>query len=353
MSENEPMLLDETAVSAQTPRAFWFSFLSTAYCKYSHKISTRATGTYAVHDHPYYEMMYVISGQVDFFIAGHVFPIGGGTLVTFPPGARHGVLVRTSAPYERYTMHFDPRALSMERRRLLLHAIPKDLLGFASEEQSGAAVWRGMENSGMMQVLEAIETLRDADPSTQEAVLPIYLEALLATLIPRTAQPQAGSSASRRALSQQEEIVSWVDQHYTEPITLDSLAEHFYLSKGYLSTQFRQATGKSVKDYVRARRVAHVQMLLSTGLPPAQAAARVGFADYTTFYRAYVRTVGHAPSADCKSGISDAPLAEALGAPLPLKTPGGGAGPIVYPIDGTANEDPSMEGVVIAEPAKK
>ena len=330
---------------AESPRAMWLCNVISDLCKFSHKISSRVTGSYAVHEHPFYELVYVVSGEVDFFIAGHVYPIGSGTLLTFPPGVRHGVLVRTSAPYERYTMHFDARAVGMERRMLLLSSIPQDILGVVTAEQGEAAIWRNMERSGLAQTLEAMETLRNMSRDTLASVMPIYLEAVLAALIPRSGHSQAFSADSKRNGSQQQ-IVAWVDQHYTEPSTLETLAEHFFLSKGYLSALFRQATGSTLKDYVRARRMAHVQTLLSIGIPPAQAAARVGFADYTTFYRAYVRSFGHPPSADSGSREVDALLADALTA----RRPGGEESEhaVIFPVDGTENEDPSMINAVEA-----
>ncbi|MBR5110323.1 MAG: AraC family transcriptional regulator [Clostridia bacterium] len=332
--------------TGEGPRAVWITSVYSSLCKYAHKISSRPTGTYAVHDHPFYEMVYVVSGQVDFFIAGHVYAIGSGTLLTFPPGVRHGVLVRTDAPYERYTLHFDPRLLSMERRRLLLNALPADLLGFVPVAQGENAVWRNMESSGVIQVLEAMETLRAVEQDKLPELIPIYVEAVLAALVPRAARERAAPGAARHPLGQKEQIVSWVDQHYTEAITLDSLAERFYLSKGYLSALFRQATGSSLKDYVRARRMAHVQLLLSSGVPAAQAAARVGFSDYTTFYRAYVRTFGHAPSADCETGGRDALLEKALSVPHPDSW---ASDEILFPSDGTETEDPSMVNAVRAD----
>ncbi len=327
----------------QGPRAIWISSLSSPQCRFAHKISSRPTGTYAVHDHPSYELLYVVSGQVEFFIAGHVFAVGGGTLLTFPPGVMHGVLVRTDSPYERYTLHFDPQVLSMERRRLLLRSMPSDLLGVATVQQGQNAVWEKMESSGVLRMLEAMEGLRGTDPEMLSELMPIYLEGILAALIPHAAKKRSSPTAPSRPLDQLEQIISWVDQHYTESISLESLAEKFFLSKGYLSTLFRQATGSSVKDYVRARRMAHVRLLLASGMNASQAASRVGFSDYTTFYRAYMRSFGHAPSHDCDAG-HDVLLEQALTAQA--KT--------VEAVDesegGTEKEDPSMINAVWANP---
>lgn len=346
MSENGPIQKYDL-YSVEGPRAIWISSVYSPLCRFAHKISSRPTGTYAVHDHTVYELVYVVSGQVEFFIAGHVFPIGGGALLTFPPGVMHGVLVRTDTPYERYTLHFDPRMLSMERRRLLLSSMPGELLGVATAQQGKNAVWEKMESSGVLQLLEAMEVLRGAEQETLEELIPIYLEAILAALIPHAARKRSGPAPSPRPLDQLEQIVSWVDQHYTEAISLDSLADRFFLSKGYLSSLFRQATGSSVKDYVRARRMAHVQLLLSSGMPASQAASRVGFSDYTTFYRAYVRSFGHAPSRDCGLDGRNALLEQALAA----QGAGNKKDVLALNADNVDNqdEDPSMANAVWAE----
>jgi AraC-like DNA-binding protein len=316
-------------------------------CKFSHKISSRPTSTYAVHNHPFHELIYILSGQVDFFIAGHVFPVNSGTLMTFPPGVMHGVMVKSDAPYERYTMHFDERMLSMERRRLLMSSMPSDLLGVAAQQQADHAIWRNMENSGILQLLEAMEVLRTLEQDKLSELMPIYLEAVLAALIPRASRERGDPGKEKRPQGQLEQIVTWVDQHYTESISLDTLADRFYLSKGYLSMLFRQATGSSLKEYVRNRRMAHVQLLLSSGMPISQAASRVGFSDYTTFYRAYVRSFGHAPSTDCTPGERDALLEKALSAPGSALPSGSNA--IVFPENGTENQDPSMINAVEAD----
>ena len=111
---------------------------------------------------------------------------------------------------------------------------------------------------------------------------------------------------------------------------------------------FRQSAGSSVRDYIRARRMAHVRLLLSSGMPAAQAAVRVGYTDYTTFYRTYVRSFGHPPSADSGASEPDTLLKQALSA-----SPGDAEGikPVLFPVDGTENEDPSMVNAVLAEDA--
>lgn len=329
-----------TEPESTTPPAVWISALTTPLCKYAHKSSTQATGTYSVHTHGYYEIVYIVSGDVEFMIDMHPFRVGNHTLVAFPPEMRHGVLVDSKRPYERYTLHFDPACLSVERRMLLQEALAPGT-GHPRDE---ACVWKNMETSGVLQCLEAMETLHTANPDTVEMLLPIYVEALLATLyaVRQTRLPSA--QPQPRPTTAQQDLVLWVEQHYTEPVTLDSLAERFFLSRGYVNTLFRRATGSTVKAYVQQRRMSYAQMLLSAGLSPAQAATRAGFEDYTTFYRTYLRFFGHAPSAARQTANRNNLLAEALvshSSAVMFQSD-----MVSYPEDGTEREDPSMMGAV-------
>ena len=342
-----PAVLPSVPRPDEGPRAVWISGASSPLCKFAHKSSTQATGTYALHDHPFYEIVYIVSGEVEFMAGTEPFRLGNHSLVAFPPGFRHGVLVDTDCPYERYTLHFDAECLTTDRRMLLQEVFPPHLSG-ADSGAGAACVWRGMEHSGVLRCLEALEALRLGSGETASMLLPVYVEAVLAALY---AFQQAKGRPPRqdpRPSTVQQDLVLWVEQHFTEPVSLDSLAERFFLSRGYVNTLFRRVTGKSVKSYVTARRMAYVQTLLTSGLPAAQAAARAGFEDYTTFYRAYVRTYGHAPSAARQAGVRNDLLLEAL-APRPgaVRFSSGG---VIYPENGTDREDPSMRNTVQLSP---
>lgn len=130
----------------------------------------------------------------------------------------------------------------------------------------------------------------------QNAVTPVLTEAILARLLigARLAGQQVEEPVSRT----QGDIITYLNEHFTEPITLEALAERFFISKNYLNRVFRKATGTTVMDYLIRKRVTYVQQLLINGIPATQAAALAGFGDYTCFYRAYVKRFGHAPSLD-------------------------------------------------------
>ena len=57
-------------------------------------------------------------------------------------------------------------------------------------------------------------------------------------------------------------ILHYLDEHYTEDISLDSLAEQFYISKYYLSREFKKEFGTTIIQYILAKKITNAKELL-------------------------------------------------------------------------------------------
>lgn len=154
-----------------------------------------------------------------------------------------------------------------------------------------------MEDTAMHALFKQLDVCAAHDTATQEWLLPVLAEALLATAL-LAVPAQESQAAEPQVSSAQESIITYVNEHFSENITLDDLSERFFLSKHHLNRVFRKATGTTVRDYLINKRVVYVQQLLINGIPATLAASLAGFGDYTAFYRAYTKRFGHAPSQD-------------------------------------------------------
>mgnify|MGYP001427426681 CR=1 FL=1 len=91
-------------------------------------------------------------------------------------------------------------------------------------------------------------------------------------------------------------ITSYLAHHYASPMTIDNIAEHAGLTRGYLMHLFRQHCGISVWDYLTRLRISHAQRLLSTTRDNvADVALACGFKSVTPFYVAFTRHAGCRP----------------------------------------------------------
>ena len=101
-------------------------------------------------------------------------------------------------------------------------------------------------------------------------------------------------------------VVQYLHAHYTEPITLEQLAQMEHISKSYLSRRFRQQTGMSVIRYVNRLRVeAAKRLLIGSKLRVNEIAYQVGFESPKYFYRVFKAAAGASPAAFRKSYTSE------------------------------------------------
>ena len=93
-------------------------------------------------------------------------------------------------------------------------------------------------------------------------------------------------------------ILLYLNNNYTKDVTLDMLADKFYLSKYHLCRAFHKATGLTVNEYIRRKRLVLTHELKDEGKSLTEAALTAGFHDYSSFYRAYVKEYGVSPRND-------------------------------------------------------
>ena len=53
-----------------------------------------------------------------------------------------------------------------------------------------------------------------------------------------------------------QEVKDYIEIHFTEKITLDELAEHFFINKYYLTRVFKEQFGMSISQYIMQLRIA-------------------------------------------------------------------------------------------------
>ncbi|HHY09313.1 MAG TPA: helix-turn-helix transcriptional regulator [Firmicutes bacterium] len=91
--------------------------------------------------------------------------------------------------------------------------------------------------------------------------------------------------------------VEMIKTQYNQEITLAGTAESLGLNKSYLSTLFREQTGRTFTDYVHDVRIAESKKLLEgTSLSILDIALQVGFANQNYFSRIFKKLTGITPS---------------------------------------------------------
>ena len=91
-------------------------------------------------------------------------------------------------------------------------------------------------------------------------------------------------------------VIKYINEYIDKKLSLDVLAKKFFVSKYYLCRAFKRYSGVSIHSYINHKRVVFAKQLIDGGETASGAAYKVGFCDYSAFYRAYVKILGVSPT---------------------------------------------------------
>lgn len=109
------------------------------------------------------------------------------------------------------------------------------------------------------------------------------------------------SRSSKKEKQEFYKILKYVNENYTQDITVQSVAQSLYKDRGRLSALFLKYTGMKLNHYINTLRVSYASKLLENGASVAETAMECGFQSIRTFTDAYKKIMGISPSQNKKT----------------------------------------------------
>ena len=127
-------------------------------------------------------------------------------------------------------------------------------------ERGGQPCFRPVDISGFEQLWTQLYTIASSSDYIRDMRINEGLNSLLTRLMEESWHPVTHKNATHKQnLSQ---IKDYLDQHYTEKISLDELADTFYINKFYLTRVFKEQFGITINNYLLQKRITHAKQLL-------------------------------------------------------------------------------------------
>ncbi len=106
-----------------------------------------------------------------------------------------------------------------------------------------------------------------------------------------------GGPAGAAGAGVMEDIAAYIREHYREDLTLQDLADRFFLSREYISRRFKREFGENVFDYLANVRLERAKRLLrDSDMTVVRIADLVGYQDEKYFSRVFKKTTGCSPN---------------------------------------------------------
>ena len=243
--------------------------------------------TMEFHAHDFLELYYFLDGSVTYYIEDQVYDLCPGDLLIIPAGKMHRpVIANEHAAYERMVLWITPQYLQS------IDSPAGDLQKNLQKvgEHGYCVPFRGDETVFVTALLKKLLYMQknDTDPKFCAGAVELYLWTIFRSY-------GVIDTTHRNETQVIPQVIRYITEHFSEPLTLEDIAAEFFVSKSYLNRHFKAYTNSTVYAYIMALLLTHARRMLREGIPAVEAGRECGFSDYSTFYKAFKTQTGLSP----------------------------------------------------------
>ena len=256
--------------------------------------STAPGGYHPLHWHEEIELLYQLNGRSDIQIDGEKYQIQNKLLTVIDSRQVHSI--HTYSDTSMFIcVHISKKLIEKyipDIDLYRIYCIPDDIPD--SQFPEYLSVCRQMEA-----LLRLYITDKPAWQMESEGIILQVLAQLIRHFSRKSAPDEIGlSSADRTSFNRIRDVITYVEEHFREPISLQDIAGHLGLGREYFCRFFKKNMGMSFLRYLNEVRVSHVYRdLEQTDAPIAEIAEKNGFLNQKLFNRTFREVYGCTPSA--------------------------------------------------------
>lgn len=251
-------------------------------------IKDQTVRDFSYHYHAFHKIIVFLSGKVTYHIEGKSYHLNPWDILLVNQYAIHKPEIDTSVPYERFILWVRSDINEKELTASFQKAVDRsfNLIRLNSQVQEKLKdILYELEGALSSQAFGAGLLSRSLFTQFMVYLNRIFLE-----------KTYILDQQSYTYDSQVENLLRYINHHLDADLTIETLAQKYYLSKYHMMRKFKEETGYTMHNYIVSKRLLLARSLIAQGTPVIKAARQSGFGDYTTFVRAYKKQFGAAPS---------------------------------------------------------
>lgn len=253
-------------------------------------INDQTKKDFSYHYHDFHKIIVFISGKVTYHIEGKAYHLKPRDILLVSQGAIHKPEIDPSVPYERYIFWIRDDLSCQELNTCFQKANDRSF----NLVRADSALQERLKDL-LPEIEQTLQNKHFGDTVLRNALFTQFMIYINRIFLRTSSSPDKKAYSSD---TQVEQLLKYINRNLSENLSIDQLAERFFLSKYHMMRKFKNETGYTIHNYITSKRLLMARSLISQGIPVIKAAQASGFHDYTTFVRAYKKQFGKAPSCE-------------------------------------------------------
>lgn len=249
------------------------------------KLKDQKKNEFEFHYHDFNKIIIFISGDVTYNIEGKSYKLKPWDILLVGRNDLHLPIISESEVYERVVLWLNPVFLSEHNKN---NCNLLNCFELAKERKLNLIRTNKLDVNSLIQNLTELESaIHEKDFGND-----ILKNALFIELMVRINRLFLGMDLNKnmddiKYDSRIEDILGYINKNLDMELSIDLLADNFYLNKYYLMHLFKEETGYTLYGYIQKKRAILAADLLKSGLPAGEVCSRCGYGDYSTFVRSF------------------------------------------------------------------
>ncbi|MFR7592935.1 MAG: AraC family transcriptional regulator [Longibaculum sp.] len=231
-----------------------------------------------MHFHPFSEIFYVLSGKGKFTVENNVFDVKSDDMIIVNPNIYHHEDSSGDDPLEYVVLGVED-------------------LTFGLNEEDNLFLYQSFEKNNSVQYYISQLLMESENKAIGYEMVCQKLFDLFLLYVIRQMRLNLSSNPLIQPIKREIRMISYyIDQNYSDNITLESLAEYMKMNKYYMAHEFKRCMGVSPINYLIERRIKECKSLLTTtSLSIAEISETVGFSSQSYFSQMFKKNTGMTP----------------------------------------------------------
>ena len=251
-------------------------------------IKDQTSKEFTYHYHDFHKVVIFISGKAAYHIEGKAYQLKPWDILLVNRHAIHRPEIDHSVPYERFILWIQNDIPWQE----LLKCFQK-----ANDRSYNLVRLNSALQEKMKDILFELENSAKSDEYGREILTQsLFLQFMVYLNRIFLEKQYIFDKKSYTFDSQIANILQYINHNLKEDLSVEALSAKYYVSKYHLMRKFKEETGYTIHNYIVNKRLLMARTLISNGMPVTKAAQESGFAEYSTFSRAYRKQFKTTPS---------------------------------------------------------